>query len=299
MSSSTPLVDECTHEYMKTYLRSRVTKLNVEEYDYTGAATVPWEVEVYLKSIRELSVDEVPIIRAIVEAFEDRRLLFYEYENIRKKDDRATVASRLIRRGIEEGKSFILVLPSLMPISLANLLPLEVQEAISNSLALRAEIEYSNLLYIPTGRDSIEIVAKQNSKASYERVRWLRCVAEDAGITVTREVYLPDNRAIFEYVTAAGPDGLYQRVPVNKLAGFIIAVSRCLGMPGIRELLRKENVVHYIYAHNLPAEDIERLADSLRRQEGRHPAPSSLLYDAVFRGSRIIIAELLARTGLI
>jgi len=253
-----------------------------------------------VKSVREISIDEVPIIKSIIDVFEGRRLVFYEYENIRKRDDRAILASRLISKGIRSGRSFILVLPSLMSVSLAGNLPEFEGSVVEESLALRVDIEYDNLLYLPGRRDrSIEIVGKSNSMASYERVQWLRELAEREGIVVTREVFLKDNREIFNYVTEKPPEGIYERIPVNKLAGYIIGLSRCMKLPGIREVYRPERVTHYIYAYNVPSRDLEKLSEALLLQKGRIPVPSGLLYNIVYRGSRVVMAELMNRLGLL
>ncbi len=293
------LIDECTDEFMRIYTRSRIREIRVEKYPPLYEEEIG-EVEVYVKSIRELSIDEVPIIKSIIEVFRGRRLVFYEYENIRKKDDRARLASRLISRGVEKGKSFILVLPSLMPLSLANVLPEAVESAIEESLVLKVDINYENLLYIPSRKNrSIEIVAKANSMASYERVQWLKEIAEAEGLIVSREVYLRDNKEIFDYVTSRAPEGIYERVPVNKLASFIIGLARCMKIPGIKEVFRLENVSHYIYAYNVPRFDIERLAETLEKHSGSIPVPGGLLYDIVYRGSRIVMAELMNRLGLL
>ncbi|MCE4619646.1 MAG: hypothetical protein F7C33_01350 [Desulfurococcales archaeon] len=297
--SATLLVDECAEEFMRIYARSRIRSVEVEAYPVNYDEEIS-EIDVYVKSVREISIDEVPIIKSIIDVFEGRRLVFYEYENIRKRDDRAILASRLISKGIRSGKSFILVLPSLMSVSLAGNLPEFEGSVVEESLALRVDIEYDNLLYLPGRRDrSIEIVGKANSMASYERVRWLRELAEKEGIIVTREVFLKDNREIFNYVTEKPPEGIYERIPVNKLAGYIIGLSRCMKLPGIREVYRPERVTHYIYAYNVPSRDLEKLSEALKSQEGHIPVPSGLLYNVVYRGSRVVMAELMSRLGLL
>lgn len=299
VSSELELIDECADEYMRLYTRVKIHDLDVEMHDVEEGES-PSEIEVYLKSIREISIDEIPIVKSILSAYEGRRIIVYEYENIRKRDDRSRLASRLIERGIEEGRSFILVLPSLMPISLATSLPYEIQEAVSDSLASTIFITYDNLLYLPEGkRRGIEIVAKENSEASYERVKWIRRKAEENGMYVKREVYLADNKEIFEYVTEAGAEGIYERIPVNKLSGYIISLSRCLRIPGIREFLHKENVKHYVYGYRVPRQDFARLTHILRSHANTHPLPSGLLYNVVYKGVRTVMAELMNRLGLL
>ncbi|MCE4600027.1 MAG: hypothetical protein F7C38_00475 [Desulfurococcales archaeon] len=299
MSGIAEIVDECADEYMRLYTRTKIRDIGVEMHE-VPAGPEPSEIEVYIKSIREISIDEIPIVKGILTAFEGRRLIIYEYENIRKRDDRARLASRLVERGVAEDKSFILVMPSLMPVSLATSLPYEVQETVGDSLALTVNIVYDNLLYLPESRKrAIEIVAKENSEASYERVKWLREVAEDSGIMVAREVFLSDNKEIFEYVTSLGPDGIYERIPVNKLATYIIGVSRCLRIPGIRELYHREVVKHFIYGYKVPFQDFVRLARVIEGYRNTYPVPSGLLYNVVYRGVKTLIAELMNRLGLL
>lgn len=293
------LIEECADEYMRLYARTRIHNVSVHLHDVPPGPS-PNEIEIYLKSVREVSIDEIPIVVALLEAFKGRRLVIYEYENIKKRDDRARLASRLVERGVEEGRSFILVMPSLMPVSLATSLPYEVQDAVSESLGLTITVTYDNILYLPEGkRRGIEIVAKENSEASYERVMWLEKKAEEQGLYVRRTVYLPDNKKIFEYVTGLGAEGIYERVPVNKLSSYIVAMSRCLRIPGIREYMRRENVKHYVYGYRVPHQDFARLARLLEKYTGSFPAPSGLLYDVVYRGVKTLMGELLNRLGLL
>ncbi|MCE4629554.1 MAG: hypothetical protein F7C82_04670 [Desulfurococcales archaeon] len=299
VDSELELIDECADEYMRQYARTRIHRIDVELHDVMSGKP-PSEIEVYLKSVREVSIDEIPIVKSILNAFEGRRLIIYEYENIRKRDDRARLASRLVERGIEEGRSFILVLPSLMPLSLATSLPYEIQEAVADSLALTITITYDNLLYLPEGqRRGIEIVAKENSEASYERVKWLKEKAEELGVYVKKVVYLADNKEIFEYVTELGADGIYERVPVNKLASYIVSLARCLRIPGIREFLHREQVKHYIYGYKVPYQDFAKLSNILVSYSGSFPVPGGLLYNVVYRGVRTLLAELMNRLGLL
>ena len=255
-------------------------------------------IEVYLKSISEPSIDEIPIISSIVESLSDRRVVIYEYESMaRRGEPRHRTLARFIEKAIREGRPIIVLMPSALPASLYTALSQEAREFLANALALRITVDHPNILYLPLHvAEPIEIVAKSNSTSSYVRVRWLMDKARERGITVAREVYLDSNRAILEYVLWGGSQSLYRRIPVNKLALFIAILQRCGYIEGLEVLKRWERNTHVLYTVNVDYETVSRIYNSLngRGSYTLHYDLTGILYSKIVKGAEEVMEEILS-----
>ncbi|MEB3780850.1 MAG: hypothetical protein GSR85_11595 [Desulfurococcales archaeon] len=298
------LLEVCASECLKAYSRVRVEGVRVwrsEEW-LPGSSS---DIDVYVKSVRNPSFDEVPIITSIIDVLEGFKARIYEYEPVSEPvspgRDRARGLAGMVERSLDQGRGVIVVVPSLLPVSLVSTLRPEIIDAMESSLALEVEVRYENLLYLPEeGRGPITIVAKENSESSYERVEWLKKQAESLKVDVEGVVLKPDNSSIYEYVLQLGPRGIYKRVPVNKMALYIVSLARCYNLEGIIEVNRKERSRHYIYAINVPESIIAGVEDALetRWASTRIPIPSERLFNYIMEGCNSVMLDVIRRMGL-
>ncbi len=289
------LAEECSDILMHFYAPSTVRRVSTEEVSEPLVGERKERVDVYVKSIREVSLDELPILNSILLALQDRRTVFYEYESIRIREPRHKVLSKLITKSLKSGIPAVVVMPSALPVSLLNALSEDVLHLLDRSLYMRVNVSYENYFYLPSKEKAeyIELVAKDNSKSSYERVEWLSKEAPLRGLKIKRTLYLPDNRSIFDYITGAGPRAIYERIPVNKLALYIIALSRCIGFTGIEMLSRIEESTHLIYTVNLDYEALVKIRENISK--AYKMPPLGLLYSSMRTGSAKIFAEIISR----
>lgn len=305
-------LDECADELRAIYLGSRIYDVKV---DVTGevpnadeAHAAERALSLIIKSVHEPSVDEVPILNAILESFEFSEI--YEYERVAElpEGDRAEHLARFIVDALSSGRGVIMVAPNLMGVSLAGRLPDELADELDYSSVAQVSVRADNTLYLPL-RDvvdglPVEIVAKANSGSSYERVQWLSGEARRRGLELSQTTYLPDNRSIMEYVTSIGSRGYVHRVPVTKLASIIAAIDRCTGANLVERIRRPEVSVHTVYAMRVGGGSVKRLVSALNdASRAARSAPllrvSSRIEPFFERGLRESMAEVLRRLGLL
>ena len=302
METLRELVDSCAWEYVKTYSRLRVLggSLEVLEGEYGGPA--PESVAVIVKSVREISFDEVPILNAIVSSLSSYNIpfRFYEYDMVVEGRGRYEELSRILEDTMGGEVGVIAVLPYLAPIAVLSKVSERVVEALDSALKVEVTVRYENLLYVPERGEEVEVVGKENSASSYERAEWLRAEAERRGFKRVTVKFLPDNRSIFEYITSLGPRGIYKRVPVTKLSSYIVALARCYSLGGIEEVIRAEEARHMLYMARLSRSLERSILESLERElkPPRLVIPREPLRAWIESGSRKIMGELIRRFGL-
>jgi len=292
---------ECAKAYIDLATSTRYQRVAFEIENPEPPGKPGDELDVYVKSVYELSIDEIPLVEGIIRALSHRRLNIYDYESIDKERGRHVIAARLLEKAIRSGRSFIMVLPSALPLGLASSLPGEYWWILEDLHVANVTIEYDNPLYLPAPpvEPPINLVAKRNSQASYERVQWLAERAVELGLPRPNTVYLDSNRMIFNYVTSDGVPGLKRRIPVNKLAGHIVALDRCLSLGMTRlQWRRGEQVSHLIYAQGLAGGELEALRREVERYSGARPRLRGVLYDYYRLGAIRIQALLLRALGL-
>lgn len=291
--------EQCAQTLIETYRGLKIL-YDAEWGDLVSMDEGPGPVQVFVKSVKEASIDEIPVILALLEGLRNRRVEFFEYERMTRGDmGREEVLARLINSGLRRGSPTIVVMPSALPASLYSRLPWEAREALSRSLAMRVIVENENILYLPeqSPGEGIEIVAKNNSVSSYARVRWLRGEASRRKIRVRGEVYLQDNAAIMEYVLERGIQSIGERIPVNKLAHYIVALGKCDRISGIEPLKRWERSTHLIYAINTSMDTLIPVYDMLRDRRIRLVDEILVgpLYGEIMAGARRVMREVLSR----
>ena len=292
---------ECARSYIDLVSSSTYSSIRVSLAGTPPLARGDGELDVYVKSIYELSIDEIPIIAAIVRALSHRRLNIYDYESIEKEKGRHVTAAMLLEKAIREGRSFLMVAPSALPLGLVRRLPKEYWDHLASIHVANVEVSYDNPLYLPQPpvEGTVSLVAKRNSEASYDRVEWLSRRAYELGLGWPDRVFLDSNKQIFDYVVGAGVRGLRRRVPVNKLAGHIVALDRCLGLGMTRLLWRRgERVTHLLYAWGVGEEELEGLKREVERFNGLRPVLTGVVYDYYRLGALRIQARLLQALGL-
>ncbi len=290
--------EECARSLLSIYEAQPLAGVEVEHLGApAGEAGGVDQVDVYVKSVLEPSIDEVPVLQAVFRALEGVQAAFYDYDPASGRGTESYAALRLVRENLAKGRPFILVLPGQRSVVLARHVPEEEWEALEESLALRVTVRAGNVLYLP--RPPLErparLTAKANSEQSYERVVWLTRVAREEGVPLREPRFLPSNREIFEYVFSIGSRGPLERVPVNKLASYIVALEDCGYTPGpLTRLTRIEASTHYIYAYRVPGWLLDRLASELAGVGAidlRGP-----LYNMAFQGAARVFEEILAKT---
>jgi len=146
-------------------------------------------------------------------------------------------------------------------------------------------------------------VGKSNSESSGERARWLMEEARRRGIRTRGPVFLPDNRAVAEYVTSIGSRGYLYRVPVTKLAAVLLAIDHCLDRDDLEEMRRPEVSSHTVYALRLSEGQLKSLTSTLIELQGvrgsllaRLPQKLEPFFE---RGSRETVAEVLRKLAVL
>ncbi len=272
-------IEECVHEVK----RARILGARVEVREEWDPGPRADSIDLMVKSLTLPSIDEIPILSAILRTLYDRKVKIYEYEALPLDEARVDRLTRLINHSFKEGRGIILVAPSLLPISLISRLDQEKLEVLESKLAIQATIRYTNMLYLPdrnvVGADGIEIVAKRNSEASYERAEWLRDMATRLGINVKRITTLEDNTEILRYITMGGVNTLYTRVPVTKVASLVVALSRCLSLEGILPLEKRDTATHLIYAIGITPAEARRIGEKILNYTGK---PVSKMWMNIF-----------------
>ncbi len=304
MEALRELIDSCTWEYMKMYSRLKILGGELEILGGEPRTIESDTVAVIVKSVKEISFDEIPVMNAIVSALSAHNLTvrFYEYDMLAEGRGRYEDLARVLEDSIGSKMGVIAVLPYLAPVAVLSRISEPVVEALDLALKVQVNVRYENLLYIPERKsDEIEIVGKENSVSSYERAEWLRVEAEKRGFKRVATKFLPDNRSIFNYVTSMGPKGIYRRVPVTKLSSYIIALARCYSLGGVEEVIREEGATHLLYITGVSESVEESLIGSLERElkSARIAIPrGDTLYTWIEKGSRRVMGELIRRFGL-
>lgn len=299
--SEGPHVDACADEHYKTYTRLRILGGSVEVLEGSYAERSPRGIIVLLKSMRDVSIDEVPIINSISSALSQHaiEIRFGEYDSLLGERGRYEAFADAVERSIAEDKGLVAVVPYLMTVAVLSRLSERAMQALDSATVINVRVKHENLLYLPERGELIELVGKENSASSQERIEWLKGEAARRGM-VGLERYLPDNRSILDYVTSAGPRGIYKRVPVTKLSTYVIALARCNGMSGIEEIVRPEENTQTIYMINLEKETVESL---VRILVGEFSAPRVATLRQPYaswarHGSARVMSELMRRYGL-
>jgi len=269
----------CAGELEAIDSQLRVHGGRVEAGEAGGAAkpppAAPSRAVLIVKSLAAPSVDEVPVVEALISSLAASgvyRVEVYEYEPLWGRPGRGWRAAELILRSLREGAALVALAPSLMAVDLASRLPWEVAEALESGLLARVEVEYDSILYLPEG-GRVRLLAKANSESSYERVEWLRGRARELGVEVERVVYLEDNAAILRALKLHGPGWHRRLVPVTKVARIVLALLRCRGVGGVVELARRERARHTIYAVNLDEYTAQAMLYALRARLSRPHNP--------------------------
>lgn len=247
----------------------------VEESEWRASREYPGRAVIIVKSVSEPSVDEIPIVEAVVEALAASgvyRVEVYEYEPLLAGPGRSRRAATLIERALHDKAALVALAPELLAVSLAARLPSQAAEALEESVLARVSVVHENILYLPPA-SRVLLAAKANSSSSYERVEWLKRQAERHGVEVEDVVYLEDNAAILDLIRKEAPAGHLRVVPVTKLARMILAVSRCLNIEGLVELRRVETSGHTIYAVNLDPDTAAAIIHSIKGRLARPHAP--------------------------
>ncbi len=223
------------------------------------------EVVVLLKSLRFPSLDETPLIAAVIDSLADnpevKRVEVYEYETTEGEMGRSERAAAVLETAVRRGSGIIAITPSLLGISLVSKLAERVAEELEKSIVANVSVRFENSLYLPEPEysKSIEVLAKKNSKSSYERVSWIKGEARKRGILVRNVLYLEDNKAIISYMSSKGRRSFYECVPITKVSKLVLAMSRCMNLKGIEEVRRVEESSHTIYALDVPESAIDEI----------------------------------------
>ena len=260
-------LETCVKELEHIERSLKVIEGRIERLEWNKAGKKR-EVVVLLKSLRFPSLDETPIIATIIDSLADnpevRRVEVYEYETIKGEMGRSERAAAVLESAFKRGSGIIAITPSLLGISLVSRLAEKVAEELEKGAVANINVKFENVLYLPSPNviGSIELLAKKNSKSSYERVTWIKEVALKRGLKVSNVLYMEDNKSIISYMISKGSKGIYESVPVTKVSKVVLAFSRCASLKGLDELRRTEEASHTIYAIDVSEEVIE---DMLKR----------------------------------
>ncbi len=214
-------------------------------------------VLVIVKSRSAPSIDEVPIIDALERAAARSGVIveFKSYEEGGEGSREERLAG-LVEEAYKAGMGAVIVIPQPLAVGLAGRVRGDVLEALESSPRAHVEVKFTNLLYLPhpeEAKGGIELVGKRNSRASYSRIRVLEEKAADLGIRVKGHVLLDSNPEIMRYVTSLGVQGLYVRVPVNRLALYVLAYAECLeGGMRVNRIRVEEASSHTVYFMGVP-----------------------------------------------
>jgi hypothetical protein len=303
METLRELIDSCTWEYMKTYSRLKILGGSLEVLGEDTGVSGSGSIAVIVKSVKEISFDEIPLFNAIISALSTYNITprFYEYDMIAEGRGRYEELARVLVDSIEGGMGVIAVLPYLAPVAVISRVSEPILEALDSALRVQVNVRYENLLYMPERRDDeVEVIGKENSASSYERAEWFRVEAERRGFKRVIVKFLSDNKSIFNYVTSIGPKGIYRRVPVTKLASYIVALARCYSLGGVEEVIREEEATHMLYILGVPDPVRASIIDGLKSElrSAKLAIPRESLYTWIERGSRKVVGELIRRFGL-
>jgi len=303
METLRELIDSCTWEYMKTYSRLKILGGSLEVLGEDTGVSGSGSIAVIVKSVKEISFDEIPLFNAIISALSTYNITprFYEYDMIAEGRGRYEELARVLVDSIGGGMGVIAVLPYLAPVAVISRVSEPILEALDSALRVQVNVRYENLLYMPERRDDeVEVIGKENSASSYERAEWFRVEAERRGFKRVIVKFLSDNKSIFNYVTSIGPKGIYRRVPVTKLASYIVALARCYSLGGVEEVIREEEATHMLYILGVPDPVRASIIDGLKSElrSAKLAIPRESLYTWIERGSRKVVGELIRRFGL-
>ncbi|MCS7107599.1 MAG: hypothetical protein NZ902_05820 [Acidilobaceae archaeon] len=295
------MLEACVDIFMKTYSRLRILGGNIEMLEGQLPPRNPREVVAIVKGMKEVSVDEVPLLNALNSAlpYAGLDVKYYEYDSVLAERSRYESFAIMLEQGLKEGLGLIVMAPYLMPLGVLSKLSEEAIGILDSATSYSVTVKYENLLYLPERADHVELIGKENSSTSQERVEWLRGEAERRGLRVTTK-FLRDNKAIFEYVMSAGPRGIYKRVPTTKLSSYLIAIARCYELAGIDEIVRTEESRHMIYMINMPQNFVEGYLTALKGELKTQRV--ALLREPyltwVSQGSFRVLREIIRRYGL-
>ncbi|MEN2999730.1 MAG: hypothetical protein ABDH61_04060 [Acidilobaceae archaeon] len=287
--------------FMRTYSRLRIFGGNIELLEGELPPRNPREVVAIVKGMREVSIDEVPLLNALNSALPHAGLdvRYYEYDSVLAERNRYESFASMLEQGLREGQGLIVMAPYLMPLGVLSKLSEETIGILDAATSFSVTVKYENLLYLPERTEHVELIGKENSSASQERVEWLKREAERRGLRVTVK-FLRDNKAIFEYVMSAGPRGMYKRVPTTKLSAYLITIARCYELAGIDEMIRTEESRHMVYMINMPQSFVEGYMATLRTELRSQRV--ALLREPyltwVSQGSYRVLREIVRRYGL-
>ena len=243
------LPEDCVEQCMELYEKSRVYSVEAsianEPLREPVAGSNSGTLWVIVKSIRLPSIDEVPVLNTVISSASSYRVEVYTYEEF-GETDRASRLALLLEKGLSMGVPMVIVMPGLMGVALTSRMNRAALEALESSYVLEARLEYSNVLYLPLGGE-IELVGKENSESSYERIEWLLGEAARRNVRVRGVKLLKDNREIWGYTVSQGARGLFERVPVNKISWLVAVLSSCAGIRDVQVLFRREKARHFIY----------------------------------------------------
>jgi hypothetical protein len=301
------LIEECAEELERLYAASRVYQVSTEIVGEPQASPVEKEISLIVKSVHEPSIDEIPLLGALLEAFDFSEI--YEYERVVEAPggSRAEHLARFLQEALSTGRAVIMVAPSLLGVSLAGRIPEELVEELDQGAMAQVSVRSDGLLYLPlkeaVDEQAIEVVGKSNSESSGERASWLIEEARRRGIRTRGPVFLPDNRAVAEYVTSIGSRGYLYRVPVTKLAAVLLAIDHCLDRDDLEEMRRPEVSSHTVYALRLSEGQLKSLTSTLIGLQGvrgsllaRLPQKLEPFFE---RGSRETVAEVLRKLAVL
>ncbi len=238
----------------------------VAEEGYGGSRLQAYLV---VKSTSAHSVDELPIVRAIEEAAAREGLILYRAPYEEESGSRVSELERRIREAASRGYGVIAVVPEPLAVGLVDT---PVAGMLESAAKVRVTVRFTNKLYLPRpgGGYEVELVGKRNSMASYRRIEALRARAEELGLSVAGVKYFDSNREIMEYVAELGLEGLHRRVPVNRLALYVIALHSCLGDGALRiqAISVEEEGSHTVYFLGVPPGLLDSFLAGLERLAG-------------------------------
>jgi len=111
------LIEECAEELERLYAASRVYQVSTEIVGEPQASPVEKEISLIVKSVHEPSIDEIPLLGALLEAFDFSEI--YEYERVVEAPggSRAEHLARFLQEALSTGRAVIMVAPSLLGVS--------------------------------------------------------------------------------------------------------------------------------------------------------------------------------------
>ncbi|MCE4603448.1 MAG: hypothetical protein F7B20_00585 [Aeropyrum sp.] len=249
-------------------------------------------VEIFVKDPVMPSFDERPILSALRLSLAKSGLISTVRQYESPSGPREEKLAQLIVDSLSRGTPFIAVVPSLLAIGLASRLPQHVIDVLEGSHVVEVVVDFRNLLYLPVPEvnDLIEIVGKKNSAASYERIRKLEEIAGSVGIKVRGHTLLNSNGEILDYLASGGPNSIYHKVPVTKLALYINVLSLCAELDlDLVEI--GEKAIHTIYLYRLDSETVDTILGSINSVSAS-PSSDESLATQIKEGASIVAKAL-------